>query len=75
MESIFDNVLYSVTEMSLYMIQHLNLNFMRRVPMDSMGLGATANTVQNLAKNFHYSQFQLSEIAAKGNYDIFLNVP
>ena len=74
MESIFDNVLY-ITEMSFYMIQHLNLNFMRRVPMDSMGLGATANTVQNLAKNFHYSQFQLSEIAAKGNYDIFLNVP
>ena len=33
-----------------------------------MGLGATANTVQNLAKNFHYSQFQLSEIAAKGKY-------
>ena len=33
---------------------------------DNMGLGATANTVQNLAKNFHYSQFQLSEIAAKG---------
>ena len=57
----------------LRVIQNLNLNFMRRVPMESMGLGATANTVQNLAKNFHYSQFQLSEIAAKGN--IFLNVP
>ena len=36
------------------------------VPMESMGLGSTASTVQNLAKNFHYSQFQLSEIAAKG---------
>ena len=41
--------------------------------MESMGLGTTASTVQNLAKNFHYSQFQLSEIAAKGicyQYDV-----
>ena len=66
---------YNLTEIPLHIIEHLNLNFICRVPMDSMGLGATANTVQNLAKNFHYSQFQLSEIAAKGSYDIFIDVP
>lgn len=44
--------------------------------METMGLGSTASTVQNLAKNFHYSQFQLSEIAAKGtNYQLkYLNL-
>ena len=66
---------YNLTEIPLHIIEHLKLNFICRVPMDSMGLGATANTVQNLAKNFHYSQFQLSEIAAKGSYDIFIDVP
>ena len=39
--------------------------------MESMGLGSTATTVQNLAKNFHYSQFQLSEIAAKGKVVLY----
>ena len=70
----FPRVDIIITEIPSYIIHHLNFNFIYRVPMDSIGLGATANTVQNLAKNFHYSQFQLSEIAAKGNYDIFLNV-